>query len=139
MMETIRVKNSGVVQLKAAGNPEIGMLYAAEAEREIPFPIKRVYFMQGVSGNAIRGSHAHRTLTQVMFAAAGSFTLALDDGTTKQTVAMNDPSCGVILGPHLWVTMSEFSNDCVILVFADDYYKESEYIRDYEVFVKLVT
>lgn len=138
MIQEILVKNSGVVRLKATGKPETGMLYAVEAEREIPFAIKRVYFMQGMPKGATRGNHAHRTLTQAIFAAAGSFTLTLDDGVAKQTVRMDDPSSGIILGPHLWATMSEFSNDCVILVFADDYYEESEYIRDYAEFFAIV-
>ena len=86
----------------------------------------------------VRGNHAHRTLTQVIFAAAGSFMLALDDGATKQTIKMSDPSCGIILGPHLWATMSEFSKYCVILIFADDYYDESEYIRDYAEFLEAI-
>lgn len=137
MTGDICAKNSGVVRLKAAGKPETGTLWAAEAGREIPFTIKRVYFMQGMAENAVRGNHAHRTLTQVIFAAAGSFALTLDDGAAKQTVQMNDPSCGIVLGPHLWATMSEFSKDCVILVFADDYYEEDEYIRDYAEFLSL--
>ncbi|OHA02727.1 MAG: hypothetical protein A3J58_02595 [Candidatus Sungbacteria bacterium RIFCSPHIGHO2_02_FULL_52_23] len=137
-MVEILVKNSGVVRLKAAGKAETGMLYAAEAEREIPFAIKRVYFMNGMPPDAVRGNHAHRTLTQIIFAAGGSFTLALDDGATKQTIKMSDPSCGIILGPHLWATMSEFSKDCVILIFADDYYDESEYIRDYAEFLEAI-
>ena len=137
-MIEILVKNSGIVRLKAAGKPETGMLYAAEAEREIPFAIKRMYFISGMSAGATRGNHAHRTLTQAIFAAAGSFTLALDDGMAKQTITMDDPSYGVILWPRLWVTMNEFSKDCVILVCADDYYEESEYIRDYAEFMEVV-
>lgn len=138
MMDAIRVKNSGIVHLKTAGAQNAGMLYAAEAGREIPFAVKRVYFMRGMAENAVRGNHAHRTLTQAIFAAAGSFTLTLDDGATKQAVRIDDPSSGIILGPHLWTTMSEFSGDCVILVFADDYYEESEYIRDYAEFMTLI-
>lgn len=137
MTEEVWVRNSGVVRLKASGRPETGMLYAAASEREIPFAIKRVYFINGMFEGAVRGNHAHRTLTQAIFAAAGLFTLILDDGISKQTIRMADPSFGVVLGPHLWATMSEFSKDCVILVCADDYYEESEYIRDYAEFLSL--
>lgn len=134
----IRVKNSGIVRLTSVGKIETGMLYAAEAERDIPFPIKRVYFMAGMPTGATRGNHAHRRLTQVIFAAAGSFTLAFEDGVSKQTIRMDDPSLGIILGPLLWATMSEFSKDCVILICADDYYDENEYIRDHDEFAALV-
>ncbi len=138
MNPEIKVKNSGVIRVKAVPDPGRGMLYAAEAEKEVPFAIRRVYFMTGMDSSAVRGNHAHRKVTQAIFCVAGSFTLALDDGTTKQTTTMSDPSCGIILGPHLWATMSGFSKDCVILVCADDYYDENEYIRDYAEFSEMV-
>jgi len=83
---------------------------------------------------AHRGHHAHKKLEQVIFCINGSFVLRLDDGVRKQSLLMNDPCLGVKLGPKLWHTMEKFSSDCVILVLADDYYQESDYIRDYDAF-----
>ena len=102
------------------------------------FKIKRVYFMSGMARGALRGNHAHKKLTQAIFAAHGSFILTLDDGVRTQKIRMADPATGVLLGKNLWATMSDFSKDCVILVFADDYYDENEYIRDYDEFVARV-
>lgn len=133
-MINIRVKNSGVVRLASKGKSPTGILYSAEAERQIPFKIKRVYFITGASPAAIRGNHAHKKLQQVVFCVNGAFTLGLDDGKKKQKIRMRDPSRGVVLGPLLWVTMSGFSGDCVIAIFADDYFRKNDYIRDYDKF-----
>lgn len=134
----IRVKNSGVITLQATGRSPTGMLYVAEAEHNIPFGIRRAYFMSGMEQGAVRGNHAHRILTQAIFVAHGSFALLLDDGVNKQEILMTDPGQGIILGPHLWVSMKDFSPDCVIIILADDYYDERDYIRDYEEFNKIV-
>ncbi len=112
-----------------------GNLFIAEAERHVPFPVRRVYFMTHLANpNAIRGKHAHRRLCQAIFAVNGSFELLLDNGVRSEKVRVDNPSRGVLLSPMLWHTMSKFSYDCVILVLADDYYDESDYIRDYRTF-----
>ena len=85
---------------------------------------------------SIRGKHAHKQLEQVIFCINGFFTLALDDGENKQKFLMNDPAVGIKLGKLLWATMSHFSKDCVILVISSDYYKEGDYIRNYDNFIK---
>ncbi len=132
------VRHSGFVRLKEVPDPLYGNLFVAETERHIPFPIRRVYVITRLSNPAaVRGSHAHRQLQQVIFAISGSFTLHLDDGERECDIVMNDPSRGVILGPMLWHTMSEYSPDCVIMVLASDHYRESDYIRDYETFKAL--
>lgn len=133
----IKVKNSGVIDLSSVASPPAGTVYIAESERSIPFAIKRVYFIAGMESGAVRGDHAHRTLMQAIFAAHGSFTLCIDDGAEKQEIKMDNPAQGILLAPHLWTTMRDFSPDCVILVFADDWYDTNEYIRDYEEFLRL--
>ena len=131
----IKVKNSGAVNLRFHADFPDGDLFIAEAGKDIPFRVKRSYFINNLSNKkAVRGKHAHRKLTQIIFAVNGSFKLSLDDGKSKQTIKLKDPSMGIILGPMLWHTMTDFSKDCVILVFADDFYKESDYIRDYKKF-----
>ena len=116
-----------------------GNLFAAEGAKNIPFAIRRVYFVNNMRDAAVmRGGHAHKKTKQVIFCANGSFRLHLDDGKKKQSIVLDTPTSGVILGPKLWHTMSKFSKNCVMLVFASDYHRESDYIRDYEDFRKIV-
>ena len=137
-MYSIVVKNSGSVFLKKYYDDRDGSLIIAEAQRDIPFDIKRVYYINNLENCiSIRGKHAHHKLQQVIFCINGSFTLHLDDGLTKQDVLMNRDNVGVILGPMLWHEMLDFSSGCVLLVFASDFYNESDYIRDYATFLKL--
>jgi hypothetical protein len=135
----IKVKNSGIVKLKFFKDFPDGNLFIAEARKNIPFKIKRVYFINGFANEkAVRGKHAHKKLNQAIFCLNGSFDLSLDDGKRKQKIRLKDPSVGIILKPMLWHTMSGFSKDCVILVLADEWYKESDYIRDYQKFKKML-
>jgi hypothetical protein len=131
----LRVRNSGLVPIKFFKDLPDGNLFIAESGRQVPFPIKRVYFINTLANpKATRGHHAHRRLEQVLFCINGSFVLHLDDGRAKQRVRLNDPAIGVRLGPMLWHTMTGFSYDCVILVLASDWFDEADYIRDYAAF-----
>jgi hypothetical protein len=137
-MEPIIVKNSGFVTLNKIHDKRDGNLIIMEALKDIPFEIKRVYYINNLENSvSIRGQHAHRGLEQVIFCINGSFILGLDDGTNKQKILMNKDNIGVILGKMLWHTMEEFSSGCVLLVVASDLYDESDYIRSYEEFIKL--
>ncbi|EPG76151.1 WxcM-like protein [Leptospira fainei serovar Hurstbridge str. BUT 6] len=139
MHESIIVSNSGYIFLKNKTGGSVGNLVVLEGERDIPFPIKRVYYITKIeSSTNIRGKHAHRSLEQVIFCVNGSFTLELDDGRKRQNIVMNKENIGVRLGPMLWHTMRDFSVDCVILVIASDYYSEADYIRDYDEFIRLL-
>jgi hypothetical protein len=131
----LRVKNSGFIDLKFVKDLPDGNLYIAEGQKQIPFDIKRVYFINNLANPAaVRGKHAHRKLNQAIFCINGSFVLHLDDGENKQKITLNDASRGILLGPLLWHTMASYSYDCVMLVLASDAYKESDYIRDYDEF-----
>lgn len=133
----IKVKNSGIIKLQFFDDFPDGNLVIGEAKKNIPFEIKRIYYINNLfNKKSKRGHHAHKKLEQIIFCINGSFRLNLDDGKTKQSIAMNDPYYGIRLGPKLWHTMSHFTNDCVILVLANDYYKESDYIRNYEIFLE---
>lgn len=138
--ERISVRNSGVIPLQYFEDYPDGNLAIAEVGKNIPFNIQRVYFINGLHRpEALRGKHAHRELEQIIFCINGSFTLKLDDGRSKQDVRIDTPYVGVRLGPLLWHEMTNFSPDCVILVFANDHYKEEDYIRDYGEFINLCT
>lgn len=139
-MIKIKVKNSGVVKLQMFRDKDgDGDLFIAEATRNIPFKIKRVFFINNPKRkNSVRGNHAHKKYNQVIFCASGSFFLNLDDGLTKQRIFMDDPSIGIILGPKLWHTMTDLSKNCNILVLADDFYRKDDYLRNYEEFLKYI-
>jgi len=115
------------------------VLCIAEGGRDVPFDIKRVYYVTHLENNhSVRGKHAHRALWQAIFCVNGSFMLGLDDGENRQEVLMWQAHVGVLLGPGLWHTMHSFSSGCVFLVAASDYYNEADYIRDYQEFLDFV-
>ena len=133
----ILVARSGYVDLPCFDDAPDGHLVIGEGNRNIPFEIKRVYYINQLGNpTAIRGKHAHRELEQVIFAVNGSFVLHLDDGTSTQEILMNKPEEGVFLGKMLWHEMTGFSADCCLLVVASEYYSEVDYIRKYDQFVK---
>lgn len=138
-MEEIKVKNSGYVNLKSIKDDSDGILTVAEGVKDIPFDIKRVYYITNLENFiSVRGKHAHKELEQVIFCVNGSFCLNLDDGTTRQAILMNKLNRGVILGRELWHEMTDFTSGCILLVFASDYYEESDYIRDYNQFLNYI-
>ncbi len=136
--ERLVVTNSGFVHLQYYEDPPDGNLAIAQEQKNIPFEIKRVYFINSLQNrDAVRGKHAHRKLKQSIFCINGSFDLDLDDGKSKQVIEMDTAYVGVMLNGMLWHEMRNFSPDCVILVFADEYYDKEDYIRDYDEFKKL--
>ncbi len=138
-MDAIRVKNSGYVNIRRVVDERDGVLCIAEAQRDLPFEIKRFYYVTHLeNAHSVRGKHAHRSLWQAIFCVTGSFMLGLDDGRTQQDIMMWQNHIGVLLGPGLWHTMHSFSSGCVLLVAASDYYDEADYIRDYSEFTEFV-
>ncbi len=118
----------------AVRGDDLGWLVALEAERNVPFPIKRVYYIFGTREGIRRGKHAHRRLTQMMVCLTGQCKVLLDDGNTREDVVLTRNDHGLMLDPMLWHEMYDFSPDCVLLVLADNYYDEADYIRDYRTF-----
>jgi dTDP-4-dehydrorhamnose 3,5-epimerase-like enzyme len=116
---------------------ERGMLVALEEERNIPFTIRRVYYLFDTKSNVRRGYHAHRQLKQIMIAVSGSVRIHLDDGTEGTEVLLNNPYQGLLLESMVWREMSGFSDDCVLMVLADRPYDPADYIRDYQDFCTL--
>ena len=139
MVRKIKVKNSGIIKLQFFNDFPDGNLVIGESKKTIPFNIKRIYFINNLfNTKSVRGRHAHKKLDQIIFCINGSFVLSLDDGTDKQRITMNNPYCGVRLNAKLWHTMTKFSSDCVILVLTNDYFKEDDYIRDYDEFLRYI-
>lgn len=117
---------------------ERGQLIALEEEKEIPFAIKRVYYMYDTGEGVRRGFHSHRTLEQILICIHGSCKILLDDGTERADVSLDKPYEGIYVGPNMWREMYDFSPDAVLLVLASQIYDESDYIRDYEQFKRMV-
>lgn len=114
-----------------------GDLTFIEGVKHVPFEIKRVYFLYNVPTGAERGGHAHKDLLQVIFALSGSFKISLDNGKQRQEVWLNNPSKGILLHNNIWREMDSFSQGSVCMVLASQNYDESDYIRNYEDFLKL--
>lgn len=117
---------------------ERGILIALEENRNIPFTIRRCYFMYNTQPGISRGFHAHKTLKQVLICVRGSCKISLDNGTEKATVVLDRPNRGLYLSSDIWRVMHDFSDDAVLMVLADQLYDESDYIRDYGAFLSWV-
>ena len=117
---------------------ERGQLVALEETKEIPFRIKRVYYMYDTGEGVHRGFHAHKNLEQILICVHGSCKILLDDGTDKEIVVLDNPHEGVYVANHMWREMYDFSPDAVLLVLASELYDESDYIRDYDEFLRFV-
>lgn len=113
-----------------------GELVSLENNKNIPFEVKRVYYIVNTQENVVRGLHAHRQLHQVAVVISGSCKFILDDGKTREEVVMSSPVQGLKIGPGTWREMCDFSKDCVLIVLASELYDESDYIRNYEEFIK---
>lgn len=117
---------------------ERGQLIALEEMRDIPFTIKRVYYMYDTAEGVHRGFHSHKNLEQILVCIHGSCKVLLDNGYEKKIVFLEKPYEGLYVGPNMWREMFDFSKDAVLLVLASELYNESDYIRDYDEFLKLI-
>ena len=112
-----------------------GSLIALEDGVNIPFAIKRVYYLFNTSKDVRRGFHAHKDLNQVVIAVRGSCRFLLDDGKERISLLLDDPTQGLLIESCIWREMYDFSEDCVLMVLANHLYDESDYIRNYDVFL----
>jgi dTDP-4-dehydrorhamnose 3,5-epimerase-like enzyme len=112
-----------------------GALTVLEADKSVPFPIERVYYLHAVPPGATRGGHAHRVLHQLLVAVAGRFVVALDDGREQRRFLLDRPDHGLYVPPGVWREIAEFGPGSVCLTLASHPYDPSEYLRDYDAFV----
>ena len=115
-----------------------GQLVALEANRQIPFDVKRVFYIYGTQEGVPRGNHSHYKTKQFLVAVNGSCKVTLDNGKEKETFDLNKQNLGLFQDALVWGTMHDFSNDCVLMVLADEYYNASDYITDYNKFLEIV-
>ena len=117
---------------------ERGQLVALEEHKDIPFEIKRVYYMYDTGKGVTRGQHAHKSLEHILICIHGSCKLMLDNGKEKKIVSLEKPYEGLYISNNIWREMYDFSSDAVLMVLASDVYKEEDYIRNYDEFLKFV-
>ncbi len=112
-----------------------GNITIVEGDKDVPFPIKRIYYLYDIPGGETRGGHAHKELFQLIVAASGSFNVLLDDGMNKKIVTLNRPDYGLLVVPGLWRELFEFSSGSVCMVIASREFNEDDYFRNYESFL----
>lgn len=115
---------------------EKGNLTVVQNEKEIPFDVKRCYYLYDVPGGEERGGHSHKQLKQLIIAASGSFDVRLDDGQVKRTFTLNRPYQGLFVVPGIWRDLDNFSSGSVCLVLASEVYQKEDYIRNYNEFLE---
>ncbi len=125
-----------IIKFNRLGDDQ-GWLVALEAERNIPFAVRRIYYIYGTEPGVRRGKHAHRKLRQVLVCIAGTCGILLDDGRSREDIRLTSNTEGLVLDPMVWHEMYDFSPGCVLMVLADDWYDEADYIRDYSAFKEL--
>lgn len=115
---------------------EAGNISIIENGENIPFDIKRIYYLYDVPSGEVRGGHAHYNLEQYIIAASGSFDITLDDGRNKRRITLNRPNLALHIVSGLWREIDNFSSGAICLVLASHNYNEKDYIRDYSKFLE---
>lgn len=132
-MKTSSVYDCHVLPLSKIHNPA-GNITIVEGRGNIPFNIRRIYYLYDIPGGESRGGHAHKELYQLIVAVSGSFEVMLDDGINKKIVRLNRPNYGLLVVPGIWRELFEFSSGSICMVLASHKYDEKDYIREYDLF-----
>jgi dTDP-4-dehydrorhamnose 3,5-epimerase-like enzyme len=130
------IQDCSVLSLSQLGDRH-GHLTIIENEQDVPFKIKRVYYLYDIPGGESRGGHGHIHLESLIVAVSGSFDVTLDDGQERKTISLNRPYHGLHVKPGMWRELHNFSSGAVCLVLASETYNEADYIRDYDEFIRL--
>lgn len=134
-MKTSKVYDCTMIELSKHHALQ-GNISVVENNKDVPFEVKRVYYLYDVPGGESRGAHAHKELSQLIIAASGSFSVTLDDGEVKRTFLLNRPYQGLLVVPGIWRTLDDFSSGSVCMVLASHKYEKEDYIRDYDEFIE---
>lgn len=124
-----------LIDLPKIADPR-GNLTIAEERKDIPFDVKRVYWVYDVPSGENRGGHAHRQCSEFIIAVSGSFTVTLSNGTEQKTYLLNHPYQGLLVGTGIWRTLDDFSSGAVCLVLASERFAEDDYIRDFDQYLE---
>ncbi|RKJ20222.1 WxcM-like domain-containing protein [bacterium D16-50] len=136
-MDVRKIKFRDIIDLKNEDRPR-GHLTPIESAMDIPFEIKRIYYITRVPENTVRGFHAHKKLNQVLICLNGCVTIKVSTPNEEKTFILDNPSEGLYIGTGLWREMYDFTPAAVLLVLASEYYSESDYIRDFDEYCKYV-
>ena len=134
-MKHTTIDECRIIDLRKIGDPR-GNLTPIEGGQDLPFDIKRIYYLYDVPSGESRGAHAHKELQQLIIAANGSFTITLDDGKNKKAFTLNRPYQGLYVVPGIWRDLDNFSSGAVLLCLASEHYDAADYIRDYDEFLE---
>jgi dTDP-4-dehydrorhamnose 3,5-epimerase-like enzyme len=133
-MKTTTVNDCKLIQIDQIGDRR-GHISVIENNREVPFEVKRVFYLYDIPGGESRGAHAHRECHQVLVAVSGGFQVKMEDGKQKKFVSLNRPNQALHISPGIWASEIEFTSGAICLVLASHPYDETDYIRDYEDFL----
>ena len=133
--KTVSVFDCSIFTLGKNENAQ-GNLTVVQSMLDVPFNIKRVFYLYDIPGGEARGAHAHKQCHQFLVAVSGSFEVVLDDGCNKRTVVLNRPFYGLHIPPGIWASEQGFSSGSVCLVLASEKYDEGDYIRNYNDYIK---
>jgi len=131
-----KINDCRTILLPKIHEREKGTLSFVENLENIPFAIKRIFYLYDIPGGESRGAHAHKECHQFLIAVSGSFEVQLDDGKVKKTVMLNQPFRGLHIPPAIWASEVNFSSGSICLVLASHTYDEKDYVRDYDLFLK---
>lgn len=131
------MENCKIINFKQHGDDR-GHLVVIEENKDVPFDVKRVFYIYGSSNDVVRGQHANRKTEFVLINVSGTSKVKIDDGKEQCVIELNEPHMGVYIPTMVWKDMYDFSEDSVLLVLASEPYDSSEYIRDYSEFLKEV-
>ena len=134
-MNAMTVYDCSIIEMPRIEN-EAGNITAIQGIENLPFDVERVFYLYDIPGGEDRGAHAHKECHQFLIAASGSFEIVLDDGKNKRTVMLNRPYFGLHIPPGLWAAEQGFSSGSICLVMTSHKYDETDYIRDYEEYLK---
>ena len=135
-MEKYSVSDCRIIELDKHHSDRKGNLSVVENGITLPFGVKRVYYLYDVPGGESRGSHAHKELSQLIIAASGSFRVSLYDGNQRAIFFLSRPYQGLLVRPGMWRDLDDFSSGAVCMVLASDIYREEDYIRNFDEFIR---
>lgn len=118
---------------------ERGRLVIAESNKDIPFEIKRIFYIYGTEKDTVRGQHANRNSEFVFLNIKGSSKILIDDGKEKRIIELDKPNKGLYINKMVWKDMYDFSDDSILLVLSSELYDAKEYIRNYDEFIMEVS
>ena len=133
-MKEASIYDCSIIELPRLKN-RAGNITVVNNNDNIPFEVKRIFYIYDIPGGEDRGAHAHKDCHQFLIAVSGSFEVEMDDGTNKRTVTLNRPYYGLHIPPGIWAAEKGFSSGAVCLVLASHKYDEKDYIRDYRNFL----